>query len=229
MTIAELIDKQDGSEAVRDAIATILATETAAQQVLAPLADPVQDARLYALRVFKERTQPWTEFVAASQRRDEQIDVAPIVNVRFESANIDRGSSNAIDCQTYDGRFYVDCFGYGVAEGEGTGHIPGDRRAALEAQRAARLVRNILMAGRYTYLGDRDLVGRRLITSLESLDVEPPEEGVNVKAVRLVLEVRYLETAPQVQADVSGGLDIDITSLADGEVLAEVSFDAPSP
>ena len=59
--IAELIDKQDNSEIVRDQIAAILATEVANQQALAT-ADG-KDPADYKLRIYTERSNPWEAFL----------------------------------------------------------------------------------------------------------------------------------------------------------------------
>lgn len=220
MTIATLIDKQDSSELVRTQIATILAAETVAQQSLATAAS--EDPRLWALRVFEERDNPWTEFLEAAQSGAEQIDVAPIVSVRLDSWSLDPRASNQINLQTQDVRYFIDCFGYGVAEDSAGGHEPADYRAALEAQRAAKLARNILIAGEYTYLGLRGTVGRRRVVSGQSMTIDQ-EGSLSVSVVRLTLEARVTNTTPQISPFTIGGIDIDVTSLTTGEILAQIS------
>ena len=224
MTITSLIDKQDNLELVRQAVASILVSEVTSQQALATAG--AQDPRLWALRVFEERERPWTSFMEAAQKNTPQEDVPPIVSVRVGSADVDLAASNPVSAQTYNGQILIDCHGYGVSQGAGPGHTPGDKRAADEAMRAARLVRNILMAGKYTYLGMQGIVGRRMVTSIQAYHDEEPKAGTNIAAVRLVLAVRYGETSPQIVPEVIAGVDIDVTRLSTGEVLAAVSYGA---
>lgn len=197
--ILELIEKIDHSETVRDEIAAIIKLESENQQELAALES--KDPRLWDLRVFIERANPWSEFEVAP----DQLDGTPIVNVHFDTESIDLKGSGTVEQQTYDGVFNIDCYGYGVSADnpdeydEDGGHTPGDEEAAREAQRAARLVRNILMAGAHTYLGLRGIVGRRYVQSITAF--QPPIDARPVQricGVRIVLHVRYVETSPQV-------------------------------
>ena len=195
--IDELIDRPDNVEIIRDEIAAILAVELASQQTLAVAAG--KDPALWRLRVFLERANPWAEYLDAP----DQADAPPIVNVSLDNENVDGSASNAVERQKITSLFNIDCYAYGIsADDGGPGHIPGDEKAALEARRAVRLVRNILMSAHYTYLGLRGVVWGRMVRSVTmfhpqmgSLDVQ------QIVAARVALEVGHNEFSPQVQGE----------------------------
>ena len=142
-----LIDKQDNFEIIRDQIAAILTTEIASQQALATAA--AKDPDEWKLRIFTERSNPWEQYL-----NNPEADPSPIVNVWFENDKFDPSGSNIDERQKTEAVYNIDCYGYGVSEDViAGGHKPGDREAAFEVQKALRLVRNILMAAEYTYLG----------------------------------------------------------------------------
>lgn len=225
MTIATLIDKLDNLEVVRDEIAAILAVETAAQQVLATAA--AKDPDLWRLRVFLERSNPWSEFIDAP----DQSAAPPIVNVSVENANYDARASNIVERQKTTAIFNVDCYGYGISEGDGDGHIPGDKRAALEAHRAVRLVRNILMAGEYTYLGLRGTVWRRWIQSIQMF--QPSIEGnalPQIVAARIAFSVEFNEFSPQVVAETLELVSATVRRAETGEIYFQTHYEStPDP
>jgi hypothetical protein len=197
--ILELIDKSDNFELVRDEIAAILTLESENQQTLAAAAS--EEARLWKLRVFAERSTPWSEWESSP----EQADQSPIVNVWFDNATIQLGASDIVERQRHEGIFNIDCYGYGVSEeteGEYEGelwHTPGDERAAREVQRAARLVRNILHAAAYTYLNMRGVVARRYVQSINAFQPAIGDKPVQrIQAVRLALHVEFNEFSPQI-------------------------------
>ena len=191
--ITELIDKVDNSELIRDEIAAILVVESKEQQSLASAA--AEDPRLWALRVFTERSNPWSEFINAP----DQLDATPLVNIALDNINYDAKASNVVERQKATAVYHIDCYGYGIAEDDGAGgHTPGDARAATEAQRAYRLVRNILMSAHYTWLGQQGLVWRRWPQSVQVF--QPALEGTTlpqVVALRLAFEVDFNEFSPQ--------------------------------
>ena len=142
--ITELIDKQDNFEVVRDQITAILVTEIANQMQLATNAG--KDPNDWKLRIFKERSNPWEQLL------NEQTDRSPIVNIWYDNSNFQPNKSNISERQASETVYNIDCYGYGLSQDDGNGgHLPGDREAALEVQKALRLVRNILMAAEYTY------------------------------------------------------------------------------
>ncbi len=190
--IQSLIDKVDSFELIRDEIAAILKVEQASQQVLATAAS--RDPRLWALRVFLERSNPWAEFVDDPA----QVDATPLINVSYDSTSFDMSKGNVVERQTGAVVYNIDCYGYGISEATNTGHLAGDERSAVEAQRAVRLARNILMASSYVHLAHTGLVGRRWIQSITMFQPSDGDRHVqHVCAARISLEVMMNEFAPQ--------------------------------
>lgn len=231
-TLPALIDKQDGFEVLRDQIALILFENQTAQQALAVTAG--KDPALWKLRVYTERANPWEEFLNAPA--DTPPDTSPIVHVWFESGSFDEAKSGAVDRQTHTAVFNVDVYGWGIAtEVLAGGHAPGDREAAFTAQRGARLVRNIIMAGENTYLQFRAVdtpapgpaVWSRRVASITSFQPEQGGEAAHaIVGVRVAVGVEFNEYAPQV---VPGGplefVAVDIHRTSDGLLVAEADFD----
>lgn len=198
MAITTLIDKLDTVERVRDRIAEILVTETAAQVALARAATPAKDSKLWDLRVFVDRANPWADFIDAETGN--LLDACPVVNVSFSEASYDMRKGDVVERQQATGTFNIDVYGYGISQDDGAGHLAGDAIARAEALRGTRLVRNILMAAEHTYLGMRGVVGRRWPQSLEVLDIDTEGRTVAyVVAARLKLDVDFLEFSPQVE------------------------------
>ena len=221
--IAELIDKQDNSEIVRDQIAAILATEVANQQALAT-ADG-KDPADYKLRIYIERSNPWEAFL------NDQTDRSPIVNVWFDSSNFDKGASNIVERQKTEATFNIDCIGFGMSEDvPGGGHKAGDKEAALEVQRAIRLVRNILMAAEYTYLGMQGVVWQRWPQSITSF--QPQIDGRQIQQIvgaRLAFNVVFNEFSPQVPAVTLELVSAEVSRSEDGEVIVNADYDYTTP
>lgn len=218
--ITGLIDKRDTFEIVRDQIAAVLAIEVAEQQALAVIA--TEDPDQWKLRVFLERSNPWEQFAGSTP------DPSPLVNVWYSGSTFDKGASNTIERQKADGTFNIDCYGYARSEDDGaTGHLPGDREAALAVHRAVRLVRNILLAAPYTYLGLRGTVWRRWP---QSVTVFQPEQtpGVlvpNVVGARLAFQVEFSEFAPQIDEEILELASVQVLRTEDGEIVLEADYD----
>jgi hypothetical protein len=217
--IDSLIDKTDSFEQVRDQIAAILAYETVSQQALAVTAG--KDPKLWKLRVFLERSNAFEQFLNSPI-----ADVSPIVNVWFDNSTYDMKSSNYLERQTSETIYNIDCYGYGEAKDDGsTGHIPGDLTAALELQRAIRLVRNILMAANYAYLALDGLVGSRWINSI--IAFQPDIAAVSerkVHAARIAFKVGFNEFSPQITPETLEYISADVKRTADGEIVAEADY-----
>ncbi len=218
--IDTLIDKSDTFELVRNQITAILVVEQANQQVLATAAS--KDPRLWTLRVFEERTNPWSEF---SKAPADPIDVAPIVNVWFNREDFDKKKGDTVKRQQADGVFNIDCYGYGMSEGDGgAGHIAGDHAAALARDRCIRQVRNILMAAKYINLQLTD-VGDRWPGSIETFLVpEDTESGQHVAAARLALQVSYNETSPQITGAAMETVEMTVKRAETGEVYLVAEY-----
>lgn len=216
--IDTLIDKQDGFEIVRDQIAAILKLESENQKELARIAN--KDDAPWDLQVFLERSNPFEKWL---NDRDEP---APIVNVWYDNGSFPEGRGNVVEKQEHVAIYNIDCYGLGVSEADGAGHKPGDREAALEAQRALKLVRNILMAAVNTYLQLQGTVGQRWIQSITVF--QPQIEGrtvQNVVGVRIALKVRLEELSPQVTPVTLETLTVEVKRTEDGEVVLNAEYD----
>jgi hypothetical protein len=219
MSINSLIDKQDSFEIVRDQIAAILAAEISSQMALATAAS--KDSDDWKLRIFVERAAPWEQFL------NDQTDNSPLVNVWFDSSNIDLKASNLIQRQKTDGVFNIDCYGYGKSKSAVGGHTPGDKEAAFEVQKAIRLVRNILMSSEYTYLGLQGLVWNRYPLSINVFQPQIDSQNVqNIVAGRIALQVTFNEFSPQGdESELLEYVSINVKRTEDGQVLFEAGYD----
>ena len=219
-----LIDKQDGFEIVRDQIAAIIKAEVINQMQLAT--DDGKDPNKWDLKVFIERSDPWEIWNETDDNGSEILPKIPIVSVWYDNEDVDDGSSSTVDCQTVEGIFNIDIYGYGESQATDDGHQPGDLACVLEAQRGIRLVRNILMAGENTYLQLRGFVGRRMPNRHQ---VFQPSQGDreqgHVCAARFTLKVRFPETAPQVEGVPLEGVFVTCKRSETGEIYFEADFD----
>lgn len=220
MPIATLIDKRDHGEVLRDVLASIVLSESASQQALASAAG--RDPSAWDLRVFVERDHPWAEWMEAGLR---PVNTAPIVSiVRDHDAFSTRGSH--VGQQRVTTTFHLDCFGYGVSTESAGGHIAGDKAAAFEAQRAARLVRTIVMAAEYLYLANPAIVSRRFIDSVTHYKPQASAGAAafNVAAARLELSVTYTEHSPQHAGEPLELLSTIVHGAAGEVVLADFAL-----
>jgi len=226
--IANLIDKQDNFEIVRDKLASILANEIANQRVLAVTAGkPNPD--LWNFKTYTERSNPWELFLNTDQNTI-LADALPIVNVWFDNGNADPSKSNVIERQKVDGIFNVDVYAFGKAkDNPNGGHIAGDENAAKEVQRVYTLVRNILMAAEYTYLSDPVLnrfIWGRWLQSFTAFQPEQTNQSVQqVQAIRAVFQVTFNEFSPQVEGEPLELVTNTIKRELDGAIIAEANYD----
>lgn len=200
---------------IRDQIAAILLTETASQQALAAAALPPRDPGQWELRVFLERTNPWGDFVELSNGEQP----VPIVNVSYNGTSFDERGSNVVERQRATSTYHIDCYTAAASEETPEGHMPGDQRAAIEVQRVVRLVRNLLMAGQYTYLGLRSLVARRWPTGIETF--EPPNDArasQRLGVARLTLQVMHDEFSPQTVGEPLELISVNVQRAPNGEL-----------
>lgn len=222
MPITTLIDKQDNFEIVRDQIAAILVLEIANQMVLAVLA--AKDPNDFKLRIFTERSNPWEQFL------NEQTDQSPLVNIWYDNSNFNLSKSNISERQASETIYNIDCYGFGISKDDGAGHKPGDREAALEVQKALRLVRNILMASEYLYLGLQGLVWQRWP---QSITVFQPELGSQqmqqIVGARLAFRVTFNEFSPQFEPETLELLSVNVIRVEDGEIVLEADYQYPLP
>jgi len=220
MAIQALIDKKDNCEIIRDQIAAILALETASQQALATAAS--KDPDDWKFNVYLERSNPWEQFI-------EGDDSTPIVSVWFNGDNLDEQRSNSVERRGYTGTYNIDVYGLGVSEDvDAGGQISGDEASAIETQRVARLVRNIIEASIYQYLGLRGTVWRRIIQSKTVF--QPQQDGLyvqNVSACRLSLAVEYSELGPEYEGQELELVSNSVKRKEDGKVILDANYELP--
>ena len=223
MPINALIDKEDNFEIVRDQIAAILTTETASQQALAKAANK-KNPKLWKLRVFTERANAIEEWRDVDPTKT--IDESPIINVWYDNGSFPMNKGNVVERQAHDAVYNIDCYGVGFSgDNPSGGHFLGDKEAALETQRAIRLVRNILMAADYTYLGLRRTVWRRWPQSINVF--QPQIDGRPVSHVvgaRIALRVEFNELAPQITPETLEKIVIDTKRTEDGEIVLTAEY-----
>jgi hypothetical protein len=214
--IDTLLSTPDTGEVVRDQIAAILALELARQVELGLTPAP---------RVFLERSNPWGQLL------ETPVDESPIVNVWFDTAAFDGTASNITDRQKCDATFNIDVYAFGTASEDGAGHTPGDEAAALAVRKMLRLVRQILMAEPYTYLGlPRGTVWKRWPQTLSMFQPQTDDRSaVNIVAGRLALVVSFNEHAPRLDGPALEIVGLTIKRKETGEVYFSAEYDNSAP
>jgi hypothetical protein len=223
--IDQLIDKTDTFELVRDEIAAILLAETTNQKALAVAAGkPAQD---WALNIYTERSDPWNEYLDLPETVENPAPAPRIVNVWFNGLTFDMAGSNVVESQKATAIFHVDCYAYAASADAAIGHLPGDQAASLQVHRVVRLVRNILMAATYTYLGMRGIVGRRWITAIDAFQPSANDRlAQSIGAARISLQVEFNEFSPQVTG---GKLELISVAVTRSEHTGQIYFTANYP
>lgn len=218
--IDTLIDKQDNFEIIRDQITAILVNEVASQMSLATASG--KNPNNWKLRVFKEQSNPFEQFLNGNPTSD----TSPIINVWFDSFTTDPKASNTSERQKVEAVYNIDCYGFGQSANlVAGGHTKGDVQAATEVHRAARLVRNILMAAEYTYLNLRGTVWARWLQNITSF--QPQIEGQQVQKIhglRLVFNVGFSEFSPQITPETLEIMANTVKSAESGEIILEANY-----
>jgi hypothetical protein len=217
-----LIDSPDGFELVRDAVANILATESALQ-VAEATNQGKPDPSLWELDVYVERSNPWEAF-----RDDTAAQNAPILNVWYESSNTNLGASDLVTRQQGPTLINIDCLGYGRTTETAEGHDSGDKVAALEVQRAVRLARKILMDQKYVQLGLKTVVARRFVSDRQSFQPISGNQPIqNVAGIRLTFTVDHAETVDMATLNPYEGALVTIKYDPDesAKVIAQLDID----
>lgn len=217
-----LIDGPDCFEVVRDKIGEILALESAAQVVLATAAGRPSPSD-WNFDVYLERARPWEAF------RDGDS-TTPIINIWMDNSKPIIGESNRSTRQKHMTRYNVDIYAYSKAVETVSGHTPGDQGAAFLSHHTVRLVRNILMHDKYTYLGlrndpDNPVSGRWIsdFTVFQPASSSGPIQ--NVIAARIALDVDHYEIIDLGPAD--GTVEIINVEFRRGEddlLIAELEY-----
>jgi hypothetical protein len=202
--ITEILAKRDNAEILAEEIAAILAIE----------AGPASE-----IRVYLERSDPWAPFVDAPPQTD--ADAKPIVNVSYDSGTFDERRSNVVERQHTTSVFHIDCYGYGASEDDKHtgGQVVGDVRAAAEVKKAVRIVRNILMSAKYVVLGQRGMVARRWVQSIQLF--RPAQDARPVQRVigaRVTFHVDHNEFSPQVEGVPLTLISTTVKRAVDGRI-----------
>lgn len=194
--VDELINTPDIVEIIRDQICGILSLETAHQFELAKEAeDPV--ARDYKFEVYLENDEPW----ALQTEEDNHF---PLINVSLQNVISSKGSTST-NTTNRTATFFIDVYATGSFDGSGF----SGRLAVIKAWKSARIVRNILEAANYAYLGLRGFVTKRTVMEMETGMPNNNNGAIKVCVVRMKLEVEFNEVSPQVK-----GVEIAPISLA---------------
>ena len=227
--ILTLIDKQDNNEIIRDQIGAILAIEIANQRAMA-VTEGKPNPDEYFFDVTIESTKPLEALSDPDGIENGEIKKG-LVNVFFESDTFDNPGGNVVESQNVKGNFIIDCYAHKNSTKDENNDDAiirnGDELASREADRIARLVRNILMSGVYTYLKlGRDsglqIVQKRFIVKREKFAPEQQNPVLNnVVGARLTMQVNYVEFSPQVILDTLTTLITECTRTSDGKILFE--------
>ena len=213
-----LIETEDGFEAVRNAMANILAAEIENQKTQATAAE--LDPADWDLDIFVERANPWELF------RDREGNATPIVNIWYEQSGTEGQSSNAATRQTMDSRINVDCMFSSVTEETAEGQESGDKSAMLGAQRRARIVRRILMHPKWQNFGLLGTVHTRVVSNRQAFFPTSENRPVeHVAGVQLAFRVRHNETIDLETIGASEGALITIKRDPEGAIIAQMDFD----
>jgi hypothetical protein len=224
--ISTLIDSQDNVEVIRNQIASILALEESNQKTLA-LANN-KNPNNWKFSVYTERNRLWEILSNVDGSENSE---APLVNISYDTSLYDNKNSDLIYRRRVKSVYYIDCY----AHKNRMPNMTGDEATSKEAERIARLVRNIIMSAHYYQLalGYRELgtgnniVFQRNIIKQEKLLPTDREGQVfeNVTLARLTLEVDHDETSPQVELRDLDLLFFQCTKADDGRVYFEIESD----
>lgn len=217
VVIQSLIESNAAWEDVRDQISNILAIEEASQVALATANGSV-DPTQWAFNVYEERSNPWEVF------RDD-AEVTPIVNVWYDSSTSVERTSGHAGKQTLRSVFNVDCYAGGITTKTDDGQDPGDKRAATNVQRIARLAMKILMADTYMYLGLKGTVGRRALPEIKAFQPQVEGNALHVAAIRLRFEVDHNELTVEYEPTTLDMVTVEVTRQSDGLVFFNGTYD----
>jgi hypothetical protein len=208
--INKLLKNQDNIEKIRDRIGIILAGEIINQYKLAKEYKPEPgeefDSEDFNIDIFIENKRPW------------DIEKLPLINILIFGTKPPQDGSRAGGThsnQYYTTIFHIDCYAKGR-------HIEGgddDRDANYRAWVVARIVRSILMSAENNYFGLRDIVGKRMVTARNTIDLKDiPQAAEDIALCRIVLEVEAFEESPQGDFEIMEGMNFKI-STADGKII----------
>lgn len=194
-----LLKSPDNIEIVRDQLCGILALECDNQYQLACEAeDPVKED--YNIKIYMDHMEPW------SIQSEDDKDVFPLVNVCLQDVTSERSNDNK-SFFTYKATFTIDCYNTGLFNDDGC----SGRSAVIKCWKTARIIRNILSAANYTYLGLRGIVQGRTIDSIETGFPNTNNSSINVCVCRIHFTVDFNEKSPQVEGPIIEPIKISIS------------------
>lgn len=214
-----LITSPDSFEVIGETIYNILKTEIANQVNLATLAGQPYDPEDYRLRVYYEQANKMDQLAD-----DEIADKAPIVNLYYEDSTTDLEASTYTIGQNVNSIFIIDIGAVGQTKLVTGGHEAGEKNAALNAKRAARLVRNILMHAENKHLLIPTIVGRRYVQELNSFvpDQNKPANPIHGMSFRFAVDHKETITTQEYGAIEQIFIEHKFDPL--GSNIAEQSF-----
>ena len=223
--ITTLLNTPDGHEIVRKRIADVIWEELEGQKVLAQAQG--EDPLAFAADVFEEQHNPFDRF-------NESRVTLPAINVWFDSSSYERQGST-VRAQRADGNFNIDIYCNAVSEEDapgGSGHLPGDVKAATEASRWAGIIRRILMSAHYVILGSpygaNQFCFGRWIDSVNAFQPQiETRPAIHIHAIRLVLGVHFKVDSPQWEGQPMEIATATVKRAVDGKVIAEVTNTYP--
>jgi hypothetical protein len=210
--IPDLIEGPDVAETVRDQVAAILSLELQNQFALAK-EKAAPNAADYNVPVYVENGRP---FEASGDKPATRFINVQMTKVSALPANARIGN------QKTQSVFFIDC----VACGNDDGNFRDDKSAAHRAWRVCRLVRRILMADVYAYLGMRGVVGSRVVPLMEAGTPERTElnreSALAYVIIRVTLEAQFLERSIASPTVVMEPINFEIDPVS-GEVTTEIA------
>jgi len=213
--LTTLFKTQDNAEKIRDQIAAILKLEFENQKALANNDPHIENKNDFDISVYLENTRPW-ELTGNSAGKSP----FPLVNVCLNEITEEHNSGGTSGLIKYKGSYCIDCYACGnFIENENEDDVTlDDSLSTFRAWQTARITRNILMSGFYTYLGMQSIVRRRRISKITTIIPNGlSEAALAVTACRIFFEVDFQEDSLQAK-----GVDFEeisfIATSADGEV-----------
>ena len=215
--IKTLISAPDNVELITDQIGMLLVNELRNQRDLAISAGR-SDLTEWEANIYTERSNIFEQAL----NREE---TTPVINVWFDTASYDKSTSNISERQTAEANYNIDVYGFGISRDNSTGFNSGDESAAREAMRAARLIRQVLMAADNTYLQMSGTVWQRWVTSLIKFQPQLDDRAAQqVHGARLILAVKLNEFSPQAEPVRLESVALDVFRRSDGSLIAEADW-----
>jgi hypothetical protein len=193
--IEKLLIEKDNVEIIRDTIVAILLKDIENQKELAAEKLDNEIHNDFNIGVYVENTRPYDLLT-------DDNNPFPLVNICLQKMVQDERPGSSVDNQKYIVTFNIDCWACGNSNNK---DLPDDYLSAIRAWKTARVVRNILMAGCYTYLGKKDIVRKREIKSIDTIIPQGmADSAISITVCRIIFNVETFEESPQVIPSIIG-------------------------